>query len=248
MKRVLKWIGIIFASLILIGLAVGWYIHEPLPEGKSGPEADRLAREMLAAVDGEAWDSTKIVAWSFAGMHHYLWDRERHLVRVRWDEEEVLLDPDNISGLAYSGGEMVDSSRNRQLVERAWKYFCNDSFWLNAPAKVFDPGTVRELIETEDGRKGLLVRYTSGGVTPGDSYLWVLGEDGLPQYWRMWASIVPVGGIRSTWQGWEELYSGAKIATRHQTGFYTLEITGLDSAGSWSGMGLDDDPFLALVD
>ena len=38
---------------------------------------------------------------------------------------------------------------------------------------------------------------SSSGVTPGDSYLWVL-DDKLPTAWRLWVSVVPIPG----WTSW----------------------------------------------
>jgi hypothetical protein len=52
-----------------------------------------------------------------------------------------------------------------EAAAAAWTQFINDSFWLLAPAKLSQPGALREL----DGDV-LVVRYESGGVTPGDLY------------------------------------------------------------------------------
>jgi hypothetical protein len=49
-----------------------------------------------------------------------------------------------------------------------------------------DEGTTRSLVKNEDKTNGLLVSYASGGVTPGDAYLWKLDANGLPQSYKMW--------------------------------------------------------------
>ena len=68
--------------------------------------------------------------------------------------------------------------------------------------KAFDPGTSRALLKLPNGNDGLLVHYNSGGVTPGDTYLWHLDENGLPVAWQMWVGIIPVGGMQFSWEDW----------------------------------------------
>ena len=88
--------------------------------------------------------------------------------------------------MAIEGGLRQNGPRADELLQRAWVHFANDGFWLAAPFKVRDPGTSRALVKTDDGRDALLVTYGSGGVTPGDAYLWHLGHDGLPTRYEMW--------------------------------------------------------------
>jgi hypothetical protein len=102
--------------------------------------------------------------------------------------------------------------------------FNNDSFWLVAPYKVFDQGTTRQLVALEGGRDALLVTYSSGGTTPGDSYLWILGDDGLPASYKMWVKIIPIGGLEATWANWQRMESGIMLPTSHQVGPLTLEM------------------------
>jgi len=47
--------------------------------GNSGPNADTMARRMLAQVNAEAWERTGAIAWSFKGKHQHVWDRAREL-------------------------------------------------------------------------------------------------------------------------------------------------------------------------
>lgn len=234
-----------FLFLLLIGLVQcngsSEFGQEP-PEGMKGEKAESLANEMLEAIDHEAWDSTKWVRWSFTG-HHFVWDKERHLVRVKWGNKKVLLDPDRIDGLAYKRGEKLEGKKKEKAIEKAWEFFINDSYWLSAPAKIFQKGTERELVLTEGGDERLLVTYTSGGVTPGDSYLWKLDSNALPQSYRMWVSIIPIGGMKASWEGWEELSTGAMIATEHRMSIFTLKVKDLKAAQELDAIGLEEDPF-----
>ncbi|MFH1571029.1 MAG: hypothetical protein ABIL09_23755 [Gemmatimonadota bacterium] len=221
-------------------------LSRPLPPGTTGPEAETLARRLVEAVDGEAWQRTGAVRWTFAGRQHHLWDRRRNWARVRWGDDAVLLDLDTRRGLAWRGGRPVAESEAGPLVERAWKHWVNDAFWLNPAVKVFDPGVERRLV-TEGGAPALLVTYSTGGATLGDSYLWLPGPDGLPRTWLMWVSIIPLGGLSATWDGWQTLATGARVATRHRILFYTLKLDEVAGAASLADLEPGDDPFAALA-
>ena len=252
MKKILKILGITLGIIIVGLLILRMALSESLPEGKKGDEADALAYTMLSAINKTAWDSTGVVQWRFkgSGNHDFLWDRTRNWVQVKWDDNEVYVILDSLKGVAFKNNEQVKGKKADKLVKKAWTYFANDSFWLNAPAKVFDKGTERKLVELENGEKGLLITYTSGGVTPGDSYLWTLDEKGLPKAWKMWVKIIPIGGIFTEWQDWTTLETGAKIAQNHcldlKMGKINVAITNLKAAKNLTAFGFDKDPFAVL--
>ena len=245
MKKVLKWTGISL-SVLLIGLALfGWWMNEPRPRGLPAAEADELAFKMLRAVDKSAWDTTRFLQWSFPGGHDYLWDKSRDLVAVTWKDNRVLLRTRSVTGKAFTAGRAVSGEAADRLIQKAWAIFCNDSWWLIAPYKVFDPGTQRSLVTLEDGRQGLMVEYASGGVTPGDAYVWLLDESGLPVSYKMWVKILPVGGLEFAWEDWQTLQTGARIAAVRK-GPWTLSIGKISGAASLAGVGLTEDPFAEL--
>ena len=242
----LKRLGVLLL-IIIVALSVLFFIYnEPKPVGQKGSEADALANQMLKAIDKTGWDSTTFVQWTFKGMHSFLWDKDRNFVKVTWGDTEVFLDTKKVTGKVFvKGVEEIGSSANK-LIQDAWSYFCNDSFWLNAPAKAFDPGTERSIVTQEDGSKGLMVSYTSGGVTPGDSYLWILDENYLPKSWKMWVKIIPVGGIEFSWEQWETLSTGARVATFHKSNILNLDISDLKGALTLDELGINNDPFKIL--
>lgn len=203
---------------------------------------------MLRAVDDAAWQQTGAVRWSFRGNREHLWDRRRSLARVGWDDVEVLLDLSTREGLVTKKGRSVTGDRREKLTERAYAYWVNDSFWLNPVSKVFDSGTVRSLVTLDDGTPALLVEYTSGGLTPGDAYLWIVDEKGLPTTWRMWVSSLPVGGTKASWEQWETLATGARIATLHDLRLGSVTIGNLAGAQDLAALlGGDPDPFELLL-
>lgn len=249
MKVLFKVLGGLVAVLLLLFLGAYLLYNQPLPKGTSGPDADRLGRKMMAAVGSENLDSTAMLAWIFNGSHHYLWDRKRNLVEVKWGNNTVRLNLDEWEkGKAYNGEkEVTEKGELDKKRGKAWEIFVNDSFWFIAPTKAFDEGVQRSVVKQEDGTEGLLVTYTSGGVTPGDSYLWLLDENGLPYAFKLWVSIIPIGGIKATWSDWKTLKSGLKVATRHELGPVPLTISDTRSATNFQELGLATDPFAAIL-
>lgn len=226
----MKKTGIVLLILISALVVVYFIVDKPLPQGLETEEADELANKMLEAINHEQWTKTGAVAWTFHN-RKYVWDKERHFVRVIWGEYEVLVNINNKVGVARKGGEKLEGEENADAVQKAWENWVNDSFWLNAVSKIFDPGTRRQLVDLKDSdRKGLLVTYSSGGSTPGDSYLWIPDENYLPERWRIWAKIIPVGGVEFSWSRWITTETGVKISTYHDGPFLDLNIKDVKTA------------------
>jgi hypothetical protein len=246
MKKILTIIIGILVSLVLIITIAGFAMHKSLPAAETGAEADALARKMLDAINKEAWDNTAYVRWSFQGGHDYVWNKKRGLIEVKWKNKRVILYSDGKLAKAWQDGEELGKKEAEKLRSSAWAYFCNDSFWLNAPAKVFDPGTTRGIVTQKDGKDALLVTYNSGGVTPGDAYLWLLDEKGLPVAWRMWVKIIPIGGIKVSWENWQTLPTGAKLASTHDAGIAKFTLDGIKGGNRLEDIGLTEDPFRGM--
>ena len=246
MKKLFKWLGILLLLLVLIIVGLGIYANESKPLAAPSPEADAMAEKMLAAVDKTAWDSTQIVQWTFRGKNDFLWDKNRNFVKINWDNNEVLLHTKSVTGKAFKDGNELSGDEADAMIQTAWGFFCNDSFWMNAPFKAFDPGTSRSIVTTADGRQGLMVSYESGGTTPGDSYVWLLNEDGLPTSYKMWVSIIPVGGLEFTWEDWKTLPTGAKVAQLHNSSLFPIPIDNLKSGDDFGVFGLESDPFVGM--
>lgn len=248
LKSVLKWVGGIFAALVMLLIAVGFYLHTPRPSGQAGENADTLARQVEQAVQREAWDRTAAVTWVFGGRNTHLWDRSRNLHRVSWMKDdlkvEVLQDlsaPEQ--GVVTVGGQPLSADNAASYLSKAYATWINDAFWLNPLVKLFDEGTVRELLPPVNGQQRLMLRYQSGGLTPGDAYLYTLDQNLMPVAWEMWVSIIPVGGVRVTWEGWQTLHTGAKVSTRHAMPFRDLLLTDVRSADSAAELNGGIDPF-----
>ena len=225
LKKLFKLLGILFL-LAAIGYGILYYLYnEPLPTGESGPEADALAYRMFDALNYKNYNNTKVLEWSFRGDHHYIWNREKEIVTVSWDDIVVQLDlitPS--SSTAAINNVPVAYEKTQDLIEKAQSYFNNDSFWLVAPFKAFDRGTERYLVDMKDGSEALLVTYTQGGDTPGDSYMWIIEPSGRPKSFKLWTKIIPIGGVEATWEEWVKTESGVFLPTQHKLGPLSISM------------------------
>ena len=218
-----------------------------IPQGTAGADADALARKVEAWVGKDAWDKTGGVRFDFRGARSFLWDKKRDFVDVKKGDVEVLLDLWDHGGFVQRAGADVTGPERDKLLADAWGWFCNDTFWLNPLVKLFDAGTARELV-TLDGARGLKVTYGAGGVTPGDTYVWLVDDDGRPRAVRMWVSVLPAKGLEFSWEGWVTLATGAKVASKHVAA--GLDVPLHDPAGALTVAELADghEVFQRLVD
>lgn len=244
MKRALKWVALVVAVLVIALVAIVIIANKPRPQGNASEAADALARKVQDAMRLDAWQATGAVRFGFGGRNAHLWDRERGFARVAWDDVEVLLDTHDQGGIARRGGAVVDDPA---LVKQAWGHFINDTFWLYPFAGFFDEGTSRALVDVPGEAEDLLITHGTGGVTPGDAYLWHVGPDGRPVAWQMWVGIIPIGGLEVSWDGWQALATGVPVATAHDFGPIELKLTEVAGTASLAALGVED-PFGALVE
>lgn len=246
--KILKITGVVLAVLTLTLLGIKWMLDKELPVGKPGLKAEALAQKMLAAIENKNWQNTGAVAWSYSSRHDLLWDKKRHLAKVSWDSKEAFIDCETGKGISYvDGAQLNDATENDELCSKAHFIWANDSYWLNPISKIYDEGVTRAIVERPDG-DALLVSYASGGFTPGDSYLWILDEKGLPKEWQMWVEILPINGLSSSWEEWTETKTGVMISTKHALGPIDLEITNLKMAKDLLDLTEGQDVFSVLLD
>lgn len=237
LKKVLKIVGglIVFFTLPTLLLFTFMYFkyNEDLPTGTQGKEADLLASRMLNALNHEAYKATDYIEFTFKKRHHYKWHKTEQTCEVYWKNIKVDL---NLTHLDTSKVFINDVEYNvadaSNYIHKAESYFNNDTFWLVAPYKVFDKGVERRLVKTEDNKEALLVTYTSGGTTPGDSYLWHFDDNGKPKSFQMWVDILPIDGLEASWTDWTTTKTEAQFPTFHKLLFLGLEIEDIKTLNS----------------
>ena len=218
----------------------------PVPKGVEGAPADALAHELEQAVKLDAWARTGAVRFTFVGKIKHVWDRQRMFDRVQLDGAEILVNLGARTGKAFRDGKEVTGDAGAKLVKDGYAAWANDSFWLNPIAKLFDEGVTRARV-MEGGKPALLVHYASGGVTPGDSYLWVPGSDGKPKACKMWVSVFPTGGMEVTWEGWTALSTGALVATTHASGGHAIPVSDVVGAATLAELEPGKDVFAPIA-
>ena len=232
----MKYFKIVLKSLFLFILVLGlslaglYFSYDTaLPQGKQGVEADRLAKKMLEAMNYDAYKELDYIAWTFSSRgrgRSFKWHKNQGRCEVLWDSISVNL---NIKALERSSvkvnGSIYTGEMKDDFIRAAEAKFNNDTFWLVAPYKLFDAGVERRLVTQDNGENALLITYTSGGSTPGDSYLWLLDNNYRPRAFQMWVSILPIGGLEASWEQWEKTANGAYLPRLHQLSVLDLEIT-----------------------
>ena len=223
MKMHLK--NILLIILISFIALAGWVfsLFHSIPEGRTGPEAEEIAERMLDAVKYDQYKKIESINWTFRGRNHHAWNKKNQTDKVSWESFEVWLDFKSNKHIVKKGGQEIP---NDELIEQAIAHFYNDSFWLVAPFKIMDKGTKRKLVDLE-ANTGLLVSYESGGVTPGDCYLWLLDENYRPVAWRLWTSNVPIKGMEFEWADWQQHFGAWFAPTHSGPGALSIDITNL---------------------
>ncbi|MFN2261881.1 MAG: hypothetical protein ABR595_07450 [Psychroflexus sp.] len=228
MKKFFKILGLIILLIIITLSIIGWAMSEDLPNGKTGPKADELAQKILNSVNHEAFKKTKIISWNFAGFHAYEWHKSEDFVILNFDENKVHLNLKDYSKSKVLTPENISEEKRNTLIEESIKNFNNDSFWLVAPHKIMDKNVERKLVK-HNNNDALLVTYKSGGTTPGDSYLWILDKNYRPKAFKMWVSIIPIGGLKAEWKNWKTTETEIILSTQKSIFGFPIEINNLST-------------------
>jgi hypothetical protein len=167
-------------------------------------KADSVAYRLMKAHGADALASAPYLRFNFAFespkgsrvIARHLWDRTTGDYRVEWkggtDSSYVALVnvqdvEDGVpAGNAYLNGEKLSGTAAKKVREKAYGRFVNDTYWLLAPLKVFDPGVNRSYVADSSTATHDVLHLTFGdvGLTPGDEYwLYVSKETGRLDRW-----------------------------------------------------------------
>ncbi len=99
---------------------------------------------------------------------------------------------------------------------------------------------------TEHTMQGIQTLLVGEGISANESYLWLLDANDRPRAWRMWVSVIPIGGLEATWEGWTQLPTGAWVSTLHHVGPVTMQLKDVAGAETLSSLVPGGDPFAPL--
>lgn len=180
-------------GLVTIGLLIATRGIAAPPDAASkereeSTAADELARE-VAEKAGDPGEVEKL-AFSFIVevggdqkvRRRHIWRPEDGRLTVEKDDTIIRfqkLHDHNPTQLAEAPGEHTDAWQSiapdtePARAAEAWSWFVNDSYWLLAPAKLFDPGVQRSL----DDQGRLVLTFGDVGLTPDDRYRLTIDRD-----------------------------------------------------------------------
>lgn len=212
------------ALLLLIALSLFGLVYlasdYEIPTGETGPTAEALRDRIEEATNIAGFRDLGAVEFTFgpSGNHHF-YDIQRRFAEVRMGDTTVRFSLRDFKSRVERDGSVVTGAEAAEALRDAYKFHINDVFWLNPFAQLRSPGIELQKI----GEQALLVTYSSGGVTPGDSYLIVTNAAGRPTHWKMW-TFVPVKGMEFSFEGWENFGDDVPLSLKHESFLAGIEI------------------------
>lgn len=211
---------LLIALLVGGGLLTGCASDSTAPETAAAPtdsiapetRADSVAYRLLQAHGADALATAPYLRFNFGidtpdgtnVVARHFWDRSSGDYRVEWssgpDSSYVALVnvhgvEDNLpDGTVYLNGEELTDTAGEEGRREAYSRFINDTYWLLAPLKTYDPGVNREYLPDSSTAEHEVIHLSFGdvGVTPGDEYwLYVSTETGRLDQWAFHLQGMP---------------------------------------------------------
>jgi len=216
--------------------------------------ADSLAWTAYEAMGGpEVWEHLPAVRFDFAAQaegepppanrRRHLWNRatgDYRLETIRGDSVYVVLfNTQTRMGQVFAGASRADTAtmaavpndQRQGWLDRAYRSFVNDTYWLLQPTKLFDPGVTRafEADSSREGQSVVRLSFDRVGLTPGDRYwLYFAPGQALPAAWRFHLQGDSTAGPLIRSEGDTVLvtpYGNATLRTRHRVGTSRTVLT-----------------------
>ncbi len=163
--------------------------------------ADSVALRVYAAHGGaEVWEAVPLLGFTYSVIrgpekrytYRHFWNRRTGQYRLELpgpanEPYVILFNVHTGGGRAYWNGSEIPDPTLATLLEQAQVRFSNDTFWLTAPLRLFDPGVRRRLVpdSTTEALDVLHISFEHEQVGPGLEYwLYVDKATGRIREWR----------------------------------------------------------------
>jgi hypothetical protein len=192
------------------------------PAARADEKADALGHELIAALGGQgSWEKARQFQFDFVveregkaiARFSHAWDRYTGDYRLTGTDKTgapfaVYFNVNTRKGEVFVNGKSVEGEQAAAQLQNAYERFINDTYWLLAPWKVFDPGVNR----TYDGEKPcpdggacdvLKLSFENVGLTPKDVYwLWITRDGRRMVQWQYVLNGASDEPTTAAWKDW----------------------------------------------
>jgi hypothetical protein len=192
--------------------------------GVADEKADALARELVAAMGGTAaWEKARQFQFDFVvereekavARFSHAWDRYTGDYRLTGTDKAgapyaVYFNVNTRQGRVIVNGRPVEGDPASEQLQSAYERFINDTYWLLAPWKVFDPGVHRAYDAEKPCPQGgvcdvLKLSFDENvGLTPRDLYwLWIPRDGRHLVQWQYVLNGASEPPTTAAWNDWK---------------------------------------------
>jgi hypothetical protein len=207
----------VIAGLALCALSVAAAAQE------RDARADAVGKEFLAALGGQsAWDKARQFKFDFVVVRDgqalarfsHAWDRYTGDYRMSGTDKTgapfvVYFNVNTKAGQAYVNGKPAEGEANEAMLKNAYGRFINDTYWLLAPWKIFDPGVHLAYEGEKPCPQGgtcdvLRLSFDNVGLTPKDKYwLWITRDGRKMVQWQYLLNGAAEDPTTAQWNDWQ---------------------------------------------
>lgn len=159
----------------------------------SDERAMEIADMVMKAMGGrKAWDHTRCIEWDFFGSRQLIWDKKKGMVRINYhnEDQQAVINVHSREGQVRKNGELITQPDSlSKYLDRAYRTWINDSYWLVMPYKLKDSGVTLRYLGEDTTQVGdpafkLQLTFEEVGVTPQNKYyVWVDQNSHLVTQW-----------------------------------------------------------------
>jgi hypothetical protein len=187
---------ILILLIILVACETNQNGNPPAPgfnEAGSDEKAIEIADQVMEAMGGrKAWDHTRCIEWDFFGARKLIWDKKIGMVHINYhnEDQQTVINIHTREGQVRKNGALITQPDSlSKYLDRAYRTWINDSYWLVMPYKLKDSGVTLKYLGEETTRTGdpadkLQLTFEEVGVTPQNKYeVWVDQKSHLVTQW-----------------------------------------------------------------